>query len=633
MKTTRLYIATGLLALLAAACDRSNEVTDNALGKMIDVHVSILGVQEGQSEEIMRAASISPLTGRPEIISASQPLPNGMLLDMSLEPDSASPLRSIPLEQNKTFRVIALKTDGTYATHHDFVITSNTDNTDATFHVPENITHDFICISYNSTDPLPAADASFSAGTVAKIAISSAGTHDLLYGKTTKAITSTDKNLSFLLSHKLSKVKLIIDGSYNEWPVSSVVATSIYLKPNYRNAKMKLQDWSTNYSDKGSYATDQYFGNWSSAGDGFSQTSASLNVFTNNETISLLVPQDAVNINSGSQPSVETTVTFPGISDLAPGSDYTLRLRMRIPRWAGSNIYWIEETTETDYTTGHLTFDLEKSTGTNRHEGYQGVFFRFGSLVGISPALVSGDRYFSNAVPVYIPTYVAGPPASATWKSPNVSPYSTLTETATNGDPAPDTDPPYLDSRTEYNPVNAAYEIYVMQADKNTDQMYANLLGDICQFLGKTRSALDGYRLPMKSEFGLTGSHIDLNETTAIGGGWKRTGSFEEIHLGKPDGTADLSDPSNSAGKVLGLGINETMGIIFPTSGTRMPSPASPLHSEGNMGIYGSGSSLSSRDRAYKLYFGYDVYGSYYFVWTDCVYERGYASPVRCVVK
>lgn len=51
--------------------------------------------------------------------------------------------------------------------------------------------------------------------------------------------------------------------------------------------------------------------------------------------------------------------------------------------WAGSNIYW-------DAANSRFTFD---DIGVTIHEHYQGVFFRWGSLMGISPKAVSGSTY------------------------------------------------------------------------------------------------------------------------------------------------------------------------------------------------------------------------------------------------
>lgn len=53
--------------------------------------------------------------------------------------------------------------------------------------------------------------------------------------------------------------------------------------------------------------------------------------------------------------------------------------------WAGSNIYWVEDSSYPDG--GYLTFDDQDVT---EHEQYQGVYFMWGSLVALSP---SGDSW------------------------------------------------------------------------------------------------------------------------------------------------------------------------------------------------------------------------------------------------
>ncbi|MBF0647876.1 DUF4906 domain-containing protein [Dysgonomonas sp. GY75] len=59
-------------------------------------------------------------------------------------------------------------------------------------------------------------------------------------------------------------------------------------------------------------------------------------------------------------------------------------------KWAGSNIYW-------DGTS--LTFDDVSTSGPSPHETYQGVYFKWGSLWGISPQ----GNWSDNSTVVYVP--------------------------------------------------------------------------------------------------------------------------------------------------------------------------------------------------------------------------------------
>jgi hypothetical protein len=376
--------AMGVLSFFVASCDREREATEGAQGKMVEVHVRILGVKEGQSEEAVRSATLSSSTGRQEIAMASQTIGDGMVLDMSLELDESAPLRAatpILLENGKTFRVIALNTaSGKYMSHADFTIVNGVSNTNASLHVPEGVSHDFICLSYNDNSTTgDIFSATYVADAVPDALPVPTNNKDLLYAKTTATITSSNKTISFLLEHKLSKVTVVLDGTYNNWSVSSV-SSSIRLQPFYDQAKVDLQSGGVT---KGAASTTQYFGNWMSGS--YTQTSAPRTIFTNGEGISLILPANAAYMGSvGYRPSSQKTVTFSGLYYLAPGNSYTLRVRMRVPKWAGSNIYWNGSA---------MVFDLN---GTTTHESYQGLFFKYRSLVGTSPV---GD--FSNSTPIY----------------------------------------------------------------------------------------------------------------------------------------------------------------------------------------------------------------------------------------
>lgn len=67
--------------------------------------------------------------------------------------------------------------------------------------------------------------------------------------------------------------------------------------------------------------------------------------------------------------------------------------------WAGCNIYWEPEYANIDGTKGRLTFD---DVGVRTHENYQGVYFKWGSLVAIS----SMGNYNASTSILFSPTGV-----------------------------------------------------------------------------------------------------------------------------------------------------------------------------------------------------------------------------------
>jgi hypothetical protein len=89
------------------------------------------------------------------------------------------------------------------------------------------------------------------------------------------------------------------------------------------------------------------------------------------------------------------SVTFT--QTLAENTSYTVVVDVRANRWAYSNVYW-------DTGAKKMRFEKEKLTAVAANSNlYQGVFFKWGSLVGISP--VGGEVVEDvNSVVVYLPT-------------------------------------------------------------------------------------------------------------------------------------------------------------------------------------------------------------------------------------
>jgi hypothetical protein len=570
----RVYLTTGLLLLFAASCDRGDEVMKEVPGKPVSVRVNIVGVREGGSKAVMRSASVSPPTGRPETAMAIQPLGNGMVLDMSLEPDETSPLRATTqaLESGKKFRVIALKnSDGTYVSHGDYTVASDGSYVlSGTFLVPENVNYDFVCLSYNSTSA--GFTETYTKGQVpANLAVPIDG-KDLLYAGMTKTITAADRNLSFTLTHQLSKVRLVVDGTYNGWNITAMAANKIYLSPSYSNATMHLQ---TGVITAGAAAGNQYF-TWPSISAAQTQTSNARAVYTGSGTIALVVSVGAITMNGNALPSVENTISLTATT-LDPAYDYTLRLRIRIPRWAGSNIYW-------DNT--KLVFDPE---GTTARQGYQGVLFKFGSLVGISP---QGNTFANNSTPVY---------------RPNGSGWLPTTYSTWGGIP--------LWTSTYGNLVNNNYT--------------SSFIGDICQYIGTNQPALTGYRLPVAGEFGTATGYWDSldPEHVPVAGGWVKGDvafALPGVDVAYAAGTADFLSTQNGANQKLAWVKNLTMGsLTLPVSGYRSGSSGQA----GNVniaGYYWTGSATSTS--VYGLVFSGSSVAP-----ANTGVDRTYATPVRCV--
>jgi hypothetical protein len=318
-------------------------------------------------------------------------------------------------------------------------------------------------------------------------------------------------------------------------------------------------------------------------------------------------------------------------NNLTGGKNYVLEMIVTESRWAYSNIYWqaVDDEDDPRYP-GYLTFDTQD----HGNQGYQGVFFKWGSLVGVSPARTGVSNNYSTATPVYIPTYVEG--GTSTWnvRSGATNPYSTWGTTMA-GIAAPATDIPYLDGSYDATPYGMD-NTYASDAARNTTAMYDSLRGDICQYLGKTDAALTRFRLPQRDEFWST-VRQDWSSATPTTDGWRKgNGSFADSpDAGYADGRADFlatqqgtgynpTQPTNGAGKKLGAGINSVTGVVLPAGGARTGS----LSVVGIRGYYWSCSALSAT-HGWELYFTGTYVGN-----TDTPgIDRTAATPVRCIRK
>jgi hypothetical protein len=340
---------------------------------------------------------------------------------------------------------------------------------------------------------------------------------------------------------------------------------------------------------------------------------------------------------------------------LLPGRSYTLTVKFDELEWAKSNIYW-------DDSAQKLTF--VPASGSTAYQGYQGVFFRWGSLVGISPAQKSGSNdtekdAFDGTVPLYIPV-VKSQLNTSTWKATNGNStgadtdidvsvrhnytvwsnnsYDVYNETPKRGDI------PYMDPGRGGASEDRS-NTWLIDAERNNLETYKGLRGDICQYIGATTADnnLKGYRLPASYEFG---TKSDDSWGTPNANGWQKYTSNFVLNngAGYPNGRADLlssvqsanfdsSKNSQAGAAALGSSINKTMGdVVFPASGYRVGINDGHgfLTRVGTYGLFLSGSAGGSLAGSY-LEGGYRLLFYVDNVIVDVWNYRSYAAPVRCV--
>jgi hypothetical protein len=549
---TLLFLAS---TLFFASCDKDNELPDKPSGNEVFIQIQALEVSENGETAVTRSA----LQGKKEIVST--PVGGGLVMEISVEEED-SPLREEspkPLKDNAWFRVIAVE-EGTnkYVSHGDF---KKGETTNVNFHVPENKDYDIICFSYNNTtNTLPSF--THTRGDLLTETLT-ADLENLLWQTQVLQVTNTTPTLSILLKHKLSRIKVAINCNYNAWKITSIGNTMTLSSL----ALVQSLDLVEGTLTAASAATQPV--KWSISENKTEQVSNPFLVLpeANNTTFTLTIPTEIIGREDLQAIPTEAGYTGSFTTKLEEGHSYTLSLSLRAPKWAGSNIYWNGTA---------LTFDLHGSTG---NQGYQGVFFKFGSLVGISPAKTSGSNNFSSTdTPIY----------TVTSSTPTHSSWSTI---------------PYCSS-----------------GDIGDDDTTSGT-GDICRYLS------DGdYRQALVSESG-TAYSDNFNISTYVSGGWIKRGDYSPPTNTDAAGTTDLLKKSgNSDDKIFGSAFNRTMNVTLPASGHRSgDSNNGLLAGVGSSGNYGLGALLSD-----------NVNRSYVTFWTNNFHVNGGVScdtavSIRCV--
>jgi uncharacterized protein (TIGR02145 family) len=238
--------------------------------------------------------------------------------------------------------------------------------------------------------------------------------------------------------------------------------------------------------------------------------------------------------------------------------------------FAGSNIYW-----DTD----HLTFADESSTA---FQYYQGVFFKWGSLVGMA----ADGTWSDSSTPLYVPSS-STPTTSTTWS------IGYATSNPWGGNDFDDI--PY--NRSAFAAYGRGYTHLGTTFDGYT--------GDICQFLTATGHAPAGrWRMPVSAEFGYA------------------TTSYSAFDASTPNTPDVAGQGSIHAGRTY-INANVVPQPFFPASGYRNIS--GELISVGNSGSYWSSATQNSSN-AYALNYTNDSVNP-----ANYTFRSAYGFPVRCV--
>jgi hypothetical protein len=414
---------------------------------------------------------------------------------------------------------------------------------------------------------------------------------DLLYGKSVPTLISAGNNSVLIpLSHKFSQVTVVADAT----AISSANITEISaeLIPSY-TADVQLIGASAGVLSPGASPVAQAF-TFPSNPNAPVVLSEPRTVFVNGANpVKVKLGPVKFNGNISYANEDEASFTFP----LSLGTRYTLTLSFKgiIYRWAGSNVYW-----DTD----HLTFDPIDETD---HALYQGVYFKFGSLVGIS----GSEAMNVSTTTMYVPNYNSSNPETSSWRASTITAEGWSTWFGI----------PYISSLSGLG--NHPLFLY-----ENSDPThYGNKLGDICRYIGDTGAGPKGYRMPTYDEFNVN------PDDWGAGGTW----SFWI--------TDSYANQAWSAGSPSGTGLisyyrywKANNNIKFPASGWRCSwfSPPGQLFDELNRYGYYRGSSIGESTEGFGIgdaYWSYDEWNGFYRVMEGFMLLVDDGLSVRCIKK
>jgi hypothetical protein len=291
---------------------------------------------------------------------------------------------------------------------------------------------------------------------------------------------------------------------------------------------------------------------------------------------------------------------------IEPNKNYTLQVKFSSIEFAVSNIYWDDVEEE-------LTFERAVSDGgimgaPENKQDYQGVYFKFGSLVGISPrdgSFSAGSYLGSDGTPIYVPDDIN----ARTWIKTNTA--TAYGAGATWND--------ILPAAANNNIVRDPNNRFAMESTQNQPDKWADWTGDICQYIDNRYRLPTAYELWGAFEGDITDiSHYYRYETTSSG--WAASGDWSATGVVNDSGTG--SWPERGA---------TLRGAYFPGAEYLIYTGSGALRTNYWEGAYWSGSIHVDHNHQYGAY----VKISNIFVTLgDFFYEtNGYGLSVRCVRK
>jgi hypothetical protein len=581
------------LSLFLFACEK--EVAERGSGRKVDIIFSVNNSGYGANHPIQRSSEIKNTEAETVYI----PLDDNYYMSATLvaEPAEETTLDDSQLRVAEPFEVDQKICFVVYPVASDTPLdvaiytwngTKFVPDVDPLGVVPDGTDYHFVAYSYFGDPTETPADTDIEPF------------QDLVWGEATKPIVDneTSRTVTINMTHKFSRVRVKVDAS----TITNAKITDIEDVVIDGGEKADLTVKTGVVAPTGVAVTETVVG-WTSVDAGKARQSG-YKVFYPSLTKITIGSLD-VEVDGTPLPQLtDLSVVFS--QALVENTSYTVLVDVRESMWARSNVYWVS----TGGNTGYLTFD----TADEGHQGYQGVFFKWGSLVGLSPAQTNGSDAFSGATAVYIPTYNSSDPEASTWVRSTSHSYQggTYWNVTTVG--VAENDPghiPYIDGT--YGATGATF---LSDPAQNTPAMYAGKRGDICRYLSSgstgTHVVRGSYRSPKFADFGTT-----TDWTT--GAAWQ-----EETANLKDDGTSIMADRlATPNGGAYGEKMNAKGGLILPGSGRRNTGGGRSLTAGG---YYWAASIAVYGKNAYNV-----IIGSSSITLGYTYNENSYAQPVRCI--
>jgi hypothetical protein len=470
----------GWVAIFFASCEK--EISDRAEGD-IRVHFTLGDLSYGENETLTRGAKV------PASETVAVSVGGGLHMYAMLQEDAESALRApVAIPPGTRLVIVAYKSGGggsyTYEGDAEYEVTAGgiepvgsvTGLTLSSFGI-----YNFVAYSLH-TGLVPSYGAAASS-------YSPDGSDDPLWGETgDENIDSNDNDLSIVMRHVFSKVKMsVATTNLSATPpvISSPITAAIV------GCEADLQD---GHFSKGTVG-DQSF-TWPAFTTATSIVSNERTVYTGGE------PTASIKITSVTVGGTEYSVVAGFNMPLLSGRTYTLAVDFKKIVWAGSNIYWKDQpdSYSFDYP-GYLTFDAPETDVHAENQRKTGVFFKWGSLVGMMPNNIWADSQSIKYLrPVCRPSFTSK--SQRSWVKTSAYHY----------------DVDYVDDDV----TGDMYSTYLRDDARNTDNDYAYWKarkGDICRYISENGYGPgDGnYRMPTAYELGATSNNSS---------GWVQVGGW-----------------------------------------------------------------------------------------------------------